>query len=418
MTGSPSSPTTPTSGSSTAKAPAPLPHPKASSSVTGPIRRLLLTIAADVAQNLQMQAVYRAILVEMPATTSFVIVVNPAVQALVEGWVQQLNMQARVQQIVFDADFTAWARDPFVAVTTDGDATIHLAQPEPSGDHPDTQIVAQMVAAPVPGIAAYPTPLYFDGGNVLAGDDFCILGANERQRTLDMLGTGGLPQPQPPTTPEELVDLLFQQYIVGVDRALHWLGLPDMPEQEEVPFEHNGEEWEQIFYYGNDPGAQQPVFHIDMFLTLMGREDDGYHVLLGSPTQAAYIMTGQMQTPPEAQAEAFDALQTQLQEMGFIVHRNPMPLIYQDDPVEKLRTWYYAAYNNALVQVDETGRRVWLPSFAHGIWQQALQQVEQANVQIWQERGFEVTLMPDFQVFTAMAGALRCITNDFDRGEA
>ena len=64
-----------------------------------------------------------------------------------------------------------------------------------------------------------------------------------------------------------------------------------MPEQERRPIELGGEPWTEVLYFGNKPGTVQPLFHIDMFVTLAGRAEDGrYRVLVGDPHLAAQIL--------------------------------------------------------------------------------------------------------------------------------
>ena len=146
-------------------------------------------------------------------------------------------------------------------------------------------------------------------------------------------------------------------------------------------------------------GAFQPIFHIDMFLTLVGREDGRFVVLVGDPSQADALLGS---TSPYALAEVYDQLAATLSAAGFDVRRNP--LVHRCTPAQSLsladlraiaereddaaltqavrelaeagarddtsvtvRDWHHITWNNCLVE-DSTsaGRHVYLPTFGHG----------------------------------------------------
>ena len=126
----------------------------------------------------------------------------------------------------------------------------------------------------------------------------------------------------------------------------------------------DGEQWTEVFHAGT--GHHQPIFHIDMFVSLAGRSPSGrYRLLLGSPALADDVL-GRPQLP-HALSEIFDDVARQLKAQGFEIVRNPLPLTNVDDPVLKERSWYFATSNNCLVQIDDMeGHRVWLPTYGHG----------------------------------------------------
>jgi hypothetical protein len=86
----------------------------------------------------------------------------------------------------------------------------------------------------------------------------------------------------------------------------------------------NGEQWTEFVYQGNAPGTRQPLFHIDMFISLAGRGEDGrYRLMVGDPREAA-ILTGEP-LKPEAMPEVFDNIAAQLAQSGFAVIRTRSP---------------------------------------------------------------------------------------------
>jgi hypothetical protein len=185
------------------------------------------------------------------------------------------------------------------------------------------------------------------------------------------------------------------------------LNTPDddlTPEQQARRFTLAGQEWTELRYVGNRPGTTQPIFHIDMFITLAGRGSDGrYRVLVGDPRAAAQLLGSDL--PVHAMAPVFDDVAAGLGRQGFDVHRNPLPLVYVDDPDRRERLWYFASSNNALVD----GEVVYLPSYGHGTWA-ALATTDQANEQLWHRLGFQVRFLADFHPFAENLGAAHCIT--------
>ncbi|WP_266205105.1 hypothetical protein [Pontibacter kalidii] len=258
-------------------------------------------------------------------------------------------------------------------------------------------------------------PVYFEGGNVLVGDDFFLLGANYAVDTClhlseQLLSDKGLKL-------KKAITELYQQYL-DKDRILYLVGSTlQLPAEQKRRFTRNGEEWEELLYMRNKEGSVQPVFHIDMFLTLAGRNENGkYRVLVGDPRMASDLLHNKyaaLATP-----EAFDEIAALLTRLKFEVIRNPLPLVYVDDEQRRVRKWYYATYNNALVEVRSAQERtVWLPSYGHGNWPE-LQRTDEENKAIWEQLGFRVILLGDFHPFAAFAGSVHCIKKYVEREEA
>jgi hypothetical protein len=130
-------------------------------------------------------------------------------------------------------------------------------------------------------------------------------------------------------------------------------------------------------------------------------------VLVGDPKLAARLLGVPLW--PHSMSEVFDDIARGLKQLGFTVIRNPLPLVYVDDPENKERLWYFATSNNALVQVPARGQKiVWLPTYGHGAWAE-LAATDRRNREIWERLGFEVRLLGDFHPFAENLGALHCI---------
>ena len=94
--------------------------------------------------------------------------------------------------------------------------------------------------------------------------------------------------------------------------------------------------------------------------------------------------------------------------------RNPLPLVYVDDAEARSRYWYFATANNALVEITDDRRRVWLPAYGFGAWTD-LSATDRANVEVWRKLGFEATLLADFHPFAENLGAVHCIKKYLSR---
>ncbi|GAB2176335.1 hypothetical protein [Dongia sp. agr-C8] len=162
-------------------------------------------------------------------------------------------------------------------------------------------------------------------------------------------------------------------------------------------------------------GSRQPVFHLDMFMTLAGTTPEGMpRILLGDPVWASTLIG--LPLPEGFPIKAFDQIDYGLRLRGYEVLRNPLPFIYFDDPDARLREWFYASANNCWVECieDHVGCRVFLPEYGFGAWA-ALKACDDANAAIWEGLGFEVIRGGDFLPLADQLGSLNCVTRILER---
>ncbi|HEX2053217.1 MAG TPA: hypothetical protein VHJ78_05740 [Actinomycetota bacterium] len=388
--------------------------PRIVSTAHGSLDHLLLTYPRYVQGELSYEEVYADLLAKLPKRTEITIFVHPQVRGDLERVVAR-ERQGATTNLVSSPDFlnfTVWAEDPYV-VLQDLDPSgevFYLMEPftfNRSGD----ALIAERVAQASP-FQSSQSPLYFQGGNVLIGDDFVLLGVDYLFNTIETFRSFGAVSIPAGEDPFEFVTGLFRRTF-GEDRRMFFPGtrLP-VPQQEEGPITVDGREWTERRYIGT--GERQPIFHIDMFLSLAGRTAEGrYRVLVGSPAEADRILG----RPPSRYAmhEIFDDFAARLTAEGFEVLRNPLPLTYVDYPGERVREWYFATSNNCLVEIAGDSRRVWLPTYGHGPWED-LSATDEANKRIWEELGFEAVQLGDFNVFAQNLGAVHCIKKYLMRG--
>ncbi len=404
------------------------PTPAASSSVRGQIRRMLLAVSDEIAMSEPLWPIYQAIIIQMPAT-SFVVLVQQQARILVAQWLalQEPAVADRVTLVDWQQNehgeppLSGWVQDPFIPAVFGGEQPpIQLLMPQNGVPAVPTQLAAANL-----GFAAYQAPVAFEGGNLLFGIGRYCIGLDTIDETRALITDGTIPQPPEGVSMDGYINTLYHRYVDGT-RAPYRIGRPELtyPEEQWTEVEIEGQMFDEVFYLGNKAGTHQPIFHIDMFLTLLDQDEEGDPlVLLGSPIQAQNLMYGTVDTPPQALADGFNAIQTQLEGHGFVVRRNPLPLIYMDFPPEEgeddarpQRRWFFASYNNCLVEVTETSKTVWMPTYGYGAWEEQLAPVDAANEALFQELGFTVIRMPDCTMLACDGGALHCITNYLQRG--
>ncbi len=389
-----------------------LDEPSLISSLQGQIEQILLTIPSwiffpenfpDETSLIQKYAdAFRRILQTLPTNTKFLILINEVSQDRLTQWTEEFGITERTEIVTTDntTRFTVWAQDAYCVCDDKQDNEKYFVEPA-SFNRADDAYIADRVATKT-NLESTQVQLYFQGGNILIGDDFWFIGADYPENSLNL----GFVVPEPGESEAKAIARVYGHYL-DKNRKLIVIGsrLP-VPSQRERTITINGESWEEILYFGNSKGTVQPLFHIDMFISLAGRDEGGkYRVLVADPAMAASILGEPL--PEGAMQDVFDDIATSLSEIGFEVIRNPMPMAYDDDDIDKKRYWYFATGNNVIVQ--DTPKKVWLPTYGHDQWSK-LSVTDQKNKEIWESLGYSVEMLPNFHPFAANLGAAHCIT--------
>jgi hypothetical protein len=386
--------------------------PRIVSSAHGVMQHLLLTYPAYAAGEYSYRAVYTDLLSQLPATTRYTVVAHASVVSDLQAALTAAGAADRTTVVTAPdyLDFTVWAEDPYVAITDTATGTPFLLEPflfTRDGDGMLADLVAQTAEVKVNR-----SPLCFQGGNVLIGDDFVLIGADYPAETLDYVKKYEAILIAEDADPKAAIKDLYQQSFDPARKLIYISTDQPLPQEDTHKTQVNGETWQEDVYSWT--GTNQPIFHIDMFLSLAGRGAGGkYRVLVGSPAEAARLLN--QPVSPFALQDAYDQIAGQLAAQGFDVIRNPLPLTYVDDPEAKLRTWYMATANNCLVQITEQSSDVWLPTYGHANWAD-LAAVDAENRRIWQELGFTVHELGDYHPFAQNLGAVHCIKKYIARG--
>lgn len=427
-----------------------LAEPSLISSYAGSIDALLLAFPRYAAADADLAAGYRSLIASLRPGTGFVVVHSESARPSIEPWFTEAGHPPdRVTFVPLPdyVSFTDWAEDGYVSLADASDDSRYLVEPwefPRAGD----ALIAEAVQE-YTGTRAAQAPLIFQGGNCLVGDDFWLIGKDYFADSVELLN-----RPRPPVTlpggmtPEAFVRRLFSDYVdkarelrvVGTNKAI--------PIR---PFYGTRAEGRYFLDVAADgAGTFQPIFHIDMFLTLLGRDAAGaFEVLVGSPALADALLG---RSSPFGLSDVYDGIARSLASAGFKVHRNPLvhrptegraftvaelrslaarpeyaelvPAIDElvaagaaDGTRVTVRTWHHVTWNNCLVENSaRLGKNVYLPTFGHGP-NADLKRVDDEMVRLWQGLGFEVHALGDFNPFAERQGVVHCIKKYLRRGD-
>ncbi|MGQ0575662.1 MAG: hypothetical protein ACT4RN_15885 [Pseudonocardia sp.] len=426
------------------------------SSYAGSIDRLLLCLPADLLDDRRAAVGYRSLIGAMRPGTRFVVVCARGTEDTVAAMFATAGHRAEnVELATMPAflAFTDWAEDAYVAITDRGEPGTILVEPWEFPRAADV-LIADAVEE-FTDVRAGQAPLVFQGGNCLVGDDFWFLGADYFADTLAMLVEGRLPVVVPDGVDvaaftgdlyAEFVDTGRRLTLVGTEKPLALRSAYGVREDDTFILD----------LPGAGAGTLQPIFHIDMFVTPVGRADDGrFRVLVGSPALADEFLGT---SSPYAMPEVYDRIAARLAAEGFDVVRNPLAFVprasdgtqeqepvtlreivavaaafedaelrqaveelrtlgAQDDTVVTVRDWTHMTWNNCLVENSESvGRTVYLPTFGHGPYAK-LAALDDRMARLWEEElGFTVVRLGDFTGFAERQGVVHCIKKYLGRG--
>ena len=421
-------------------------RPSLVSSWSGSIDRLLLAFPSYGVHTPELAAGYRSVIGALRPGTGFVVVHHESDRATVEGWFTEAGHDAQFVPMPDYVDFTDWAEDGYLALTDQGEPGTYLLEPwsfPRSGD----SLIADAVEEFGP-VRATQAPLVFQGGNCLIGDDFWLLGTDYFLDTLELVQSGELPISVPPgRTAVEFVRDLFRRHVES-DRELVLVGTKRPLGLKAYYATVEGGEF-HLDVPGGGVGDVQPIFHIDMFVTLAGPVDGRFRVLVGSPALADATLGTKS---PYSLQNAYDEIAADFEARGFDVVRNPLahrPHISQQltfaalqtfadtpdgaelrevvrefaaagaapDTTINVRPWHHITWNNCLVENSaDKGKHVYLPTFGHGE-NADLAAIDDEMEQLWGGMGFTVHRLADFNAFASRQGVVHCIKKYLERGE-
>lgn len=426
-----------------------LQEPSLVSSFSGSIDRILFCFPNWASDNKDLSPAYQSVIRALRPGTRFVVVHHESIRSKVEPWFTASGHKPDDVTFVSLPDYvnlTDWAEDAYVALKDLADGSSYLMEPwdfKRAGD----ALIADAVEE-YSDIKASQAPLIFQGGNCLIGTDFWLLGKDYFVDTVELLQGQRPPVMAPGEKPiNDFVTSLFGKYI-DKSRKLHLIGT-----KKAIPLRtYVGTKTGTDYYLDSVAGGVgtfQPIFHIDMFVSLVGQNTQGqFELLVGSPALADKILRTKS---PFALNEVYDSISKLLIDLGFSVRRNPLvhrPTLGRsvmiselrekasepggdellvavnelyasgatDKSVVRIRDWHHITWNNCLVENSiSKGKHVYLPTFGWGEYTD-LQVIDHEMKSIWEELGFTVHMLGDFNAFARRQGVVHCIKKYLSRG--
>ena len=280
-------------------------------------------------------------------------------------------------------------QDPFVVMESETGHTILLESIEQV--NPENDKVAEQLAAHT-GFFIQPTLLKLEGGNILVGDDFALVGENTFHDNLTLAQGEDLRNPKAWLS-KKLKALLGVRYIL-------WIGEKDSLDLTD--------------FHSTGSHPYQPFFHLDLFLTLTSKTKDGDEgIYVGkinpqyidpkpNPEQLAQIH--KIHASLDSIATFLEGSQTKRSGPRFEVHRLEMGGIIK---VKKGRPCFIPySYNNAHIERYAGVTRAYFPRYDHTL---ALEDnIQKSKKAMNIER---CTFVPNaFDDYAGNKGSLHCIT--------
>ena len=414
-------------------------HPQAVPSAEGKIEEMIMMYPHFSLQNFtSCGTVVQDLLTQMPETTfTFFVYQHPGEtdysSKLYELVAAAGRSSASIRVVTNNSsDFTPWIRDPFFPVrnvlgSKAGPAFAHLMQPESfsRGGLDDDEIAPDLSAAAPDTFTNFKVPILFQGGDILVGDTFFLVGNDCRLQSESIVG--------PPTknnrTPieslfkehfsedKQAIDISYNQRIFDVaipvyNRTNSGISGPNAPT---VKYPYNPE---------SSTDQSQPIFHLDLFITLAGRASGKagapYVLVVGQPTITAdptlpgYPAIVQHITTITTMINTTINMLEENQNVEFQIERIPLPMVCVQDKANNTVNCFWASYNNCLVEIaSATEKQIWLPTYGDDDWATGTLAAATAT---WTGLGFKVNTLTNYTEYAQQYGAAHCITNEWKRG--
>ena len=243
--------------------------PEPVSSYAGSIERILFCFPCWVVGEPELVAGYSPCSTRSARGRGFIVAHNESIRPVIEGWFADAGHALEHVEFVPLPDFvtlTDWAEDAYVSLKDDADGASYLMEPWAFGRGGDA-LIADAVEE-YTAIRASGAPLSSREGTASSESDFWLLGTDYFADTVDLLTEPALPCRFPPERAGGFRPTLFAKY-VDAGRKLILVGT-----QRPIPLrEFVGTREGDDFYLdlaAEGAGTFQPIFHIDMFVTLVG----------------------------------------------------------------------------------------------------------------------------------------------------
>ena len=299
-----------------------------------------------------------------------------------------------------------FAQDPFVAIERGPDSIVLLNSVY--SDHSLTyRLVADALASQLTNleILVKPTGFLLQGGNILKGDDFMIIGRDILERNKKEFRIY-----KDDREGEKALDAAMAAFF-GV-QDIFWAGT-----RKEMPMTRNVEQ-----------GRYQPLFHVDMFITLGGKiSNDEFLIFVGKIVMPEKSDSHVVNDLVKTMRKRLNKIAEKLEEKHLGGHRIKVvriPLVF-DAVYNK-----FLSFNNCLVEIYGDTKNVFLPDYqgndedGDGILDDAagppknMRKYARDTQKKFEKYGFKVRWVKgDYLALSReMNGSLHCICKVLERG--
>jgi hypothetical protein len=286
-----------------------------------------------------------------------------------------------------------YVQDPFLVMETEVGQVVLL---EPIRQaNPENINLAEQLAASV-GYFTQPSHVGFEGGNFLIGDDFVLVGKNI------LIQNQELATQMDAVNPQKWLEAYIRKTL-GV-RYLIWVGTET--------------ELKCGTFHSTGSPHMQPFFHVDLFVTLLGKTNNGKECLLLARIdleEVDDVIDHDLEMLRKIN-EALDHIENELEQYG---SNRPGPLfeVLRNEIGGKVmqgnKGRYFVPYacNNAQVEQFQNIRRIYLPGFPDK------QKLEKKLKEKLLRIGFSqpVMIYNVFEEYAKNGGSLHCISSVLSR---
>jgi len=294
-----------------------------------------------------------------------------------------------------------WIQDPFVILQDDRNQSMFL---EPFYyDRFDYQFVAEQVGEQM-DIPILPFKLALDGGNMLFGDDYALLGRNLLYKSYLLRREEGVTledwikrfDRQDDAATDELIQEITEYYAKKLGFSSHkniyWIGWASSVDSNNASTINK---------------QYQPLFHIDLFITLAGKHPGtGKETVIVANIKEysiAFQPTAEEQQKIDKVRNGLNDVAAHFDDDRFHVERIPLGVSKCEGQL------VYKSYNNCLVEViSEKEKNVYLPKY----YSLNGERVEKDVLSKFSELGFHGIhlISGPFDDWSDNKGSLNCIT--------
>lgn len=337
-------------------------------------------------------ASYRAFLAKLleqfPTSIWFALVTNSSATSAVRHWLQAHTDLDRIRIIEVEDSlrFSVWASDIFIFCEENCRMIVYSPCQFPRADD---RGLAERIARAL-GLPHLRSELFFQGGNLLVTRAGLIIGADD---------VSALAEIRPNMARAEIARLYANTFGQGTT-ALE-LGATDRIYGERRRAHGTRLGWTGRVYPGTPKNGSQPIFHIDLCVTILG----GRRVAVGDPALAERRCRA-ARADPEV-AEGLNAFAERLATAGYDVVRVPLAFLQIEDPVTRSVTAFPAPSQNVIA--DFGTRIVFLASTADLAPFDGLDELDKVHLALWEEAGFSPVPLDNLKPIFHRLGGPRCL---------